>query len=83
MKLNNNEQRFFKLVKRAGEIELICLVAITMTSQAGDKCSPIPATKGAYKRAIKRLRETQTKRPEYSDTYEDAICLIRQEWLQK
>ena len=83
MKLSDNEQSFLELIKRAGEIELLCLVPIAMATQAGDKCPPIPATKGAYKRAIKRLRETQAKRPEYSDTYEDAIRLIRQEWLQK
>lgn len=80
------KQRLFEFIKRADTVELLCLVAIAMTSQADrmSGCSPMPpATKGAYKRAIKRLRKTQANHPEKADTYEDAIRFIRREWLCK
>jgi len=79
-------QQLHEFIKRASVTELLCLVAIAMTMYPDilSDCPPMPpATKGAYKRAIKQLREDQARHPEDPATYEEAIQFIRREWLHK
>jgi len=87
MENSSYKQRIFEFIKQADEIELICLVAIIMTDQAdrlsGYECPKLQATKGTFKRAVKRLRVAQVVCPEASSVYEGAIQFIRQEWLHK
>ena len=80
-------QQIHRYIERASMEELLCLVAIVMAGQTdepvGCKCPDMPATKGAYKRAIKRLREAQVSCPEDCIIIEGAIQFIRREWLRK
>lgn len=38
-------------------------------------------SKGTFKRAIKKMRETQTSNPELFNIFEQAIAFVRREWM--
>lgn len=83
----SEKEQIVQYIARASTEELLCIAAIIMTCKAdmlkGHKCPDMKATRGAYKRAIKRMRSAQASHPEEREELEGAIQFIRREWLHK
>lgn len=81
------KERISRCIEQASTEEILCIVAIIMACKEdklkGYKCPDMPTTRGAYKRAVKRLRSAQARHPEGHKVYEDAVQFIRREWLHR
>jgi len=75
--MTDAQERAFELIAQADKVETICLLAIAHVITGAEVDSMAKQTKGTLKKAIKRMREAQSRHPEISE-FEEAIKYIRQ-----
>lgn len=82
--MNDLERRFLTNMKKLKGGRYLAMIAILHAMNGFDALDPVEGcTRGDFKRAVRFLRETQTMFLQFSDDFENAVMLIRRDWLHR